>query len=66
MKLDRYMALTGLKDSKLAARLGVEAVTVYRWRMGRTTPSLKLIARLEQVTEGAVRFRDWLQEEAAE
>lgn len=64
MRLERYMQLTGVKDHQIAARLGVESVTVYRWRMGRTTPSLRLIARLEKVTEGAVRFKDWLQEAA--
>lgn len=60
MKLSDYMTLTGLDDTALAERLGVDRTTVLRLRTGKTVPSWKVASRLAEVSSGAVTPNDFL------
>jgi transcriptional regulator with XRE-family HTH domain len=44
----------GLTQKRLAAELGVEAITVSRWERGVTTPSLPRLRRIAELTETTV------------
>lgn len=60
MRLADWMALTGTTDRILAERLGVSSVAVLRYRRGERTPHWDILARLFEVTGGAVAPNDFL------
>jgi len=46
-----------ISDERIAVKLGVSAITIYRWRMGKFNPSvteLKLLHRILQGYKNAV------------
>jgi transcriptional regulator with XRE-family HTH domain len=66
MKLTDYMSLKGLSDEEMGNLIGKERSVVSKYRSGAITPTLQTIARLEEITDRAVSFRDFLaQEESA-
>lgn len=62
MTLKQYMALTGQTQMQLAARLGVRHTTISRWCTGQNIPRPKMIAKIQRLTDGAVSFRDFINE----
>lgn len=69
MELATYMKITNTTDAGLAVKVRRDRSTVTRWRLKRTRPDWEAIQALEEVTEGAVTFRDFMvlkQTEAAQ
>lgn len=64
MKLSEYMAEAGLTDARLAEHLGVDRSTVTRWRNG-TRPPLWAAVKIEQLSGGAVRPSEFIEERAS-
>lgn len=60
MKLSDYLAAREMKASAFAAILEVEPSTVTRLLRGERSPSLSLIQRIREATEGKVSFDDFL------
>jgi len=61
MTLDKYLKANGLSRRAFGEMIDVERSTVARWALGDRQPPLAMVARIEQVTGGAVRFEDWLE-----
>jgi DNA-binding transcriptional regulator YdaS (Cro superfamily) len=59
MKLDEWMALHGYNDQRMAALIGVNQSNVSRIRNGSQKPSARTLARMEEVTSGAVSAKDF-------
>lgn len=66
MKLAQYLDTKGISQTEFASRIGVTQVAVSRYVSGDRTPSLRLILRIEKVTKGAVKPKDWAECEAKE
>jgi transcriptional regulator with XRE-family HTH domain len=64
MTLDEYAKQKSMTDEQLGALIGKDRSLVSKYRRGEVTPSLDVIATIEDVTNGKVRFRDWLGEAA--
>lgn len=60
MKLQEYMKLKGLNDEEMAALIGKERTLVSKYRRGKVEPPLEVIAAIEEATERAVSFQDFL------
>jgi len=65
MKLADWMRERGLRDGDIAARLEVTRTTISRIRREKLTPSAALIARIFELTEGAVPPTEFFAEEVA-
>jgi len=59
MKLSEYMAIEGLTDLALAAKVKRDRSNVLRWRKGETRPDFVALLELEKITEGKVTARDF-------
>jgi DNA-binding transcriptional regulator YdaS (Cro superfamily) len=59
MKLDEWMALHGYNDQRMAALIEVNQSNVNRIRNGSQKPSGQTLARIEEVTGGAVSAKDF-------
>ena len=66
MKLLDYMKQHGLTDVSFAAIVGGDAtpLAVRKWKYRETNPRIPELARIEEVTRGDVRVRDFLPEKA--
>lgn len=66
MKLLDYMKLNGLDDAAFADLVGGGAtpLAVRKWKYRETNPRIPELARIEEVTRGDVRVRDFLPEKA--
>lgn len=70
--VDRFHKLLGLEYTDIAATIGVDQSTLYRWRQGEATPRPMAVSRLVQLGEmlqllrrvfaGSDRAREWLRE----
>lgn len=60
MKLSEYMKLKQMTDDVLADALGKDRTIIGKYRRGIVIPPIEVIARIEDVTERAVSFRDFL------
>ena len=60
MKLRDWMDGRKLSQPALAAKLGVTQATVSRYASGDLTPSLAVIQRLDELSDGEVSFVDFL------
>lgn len=58
--LDRYLKDNGISNAAFAAMLGASEATVSRLRSGKQTPSFPLVAKIADVTAGAVTPNDFL------
>lgn len=58
MTLDQYLTDNEIKEAIFAAKIGVEQSTVNRLRKGQV-PSKPLMAKIFDVTDGAVRADDF-------
>ena len=59
MHLSDYMAENGLKDHDVAPHVGVNRVSVSRYRRKLVVPSWSAIEKIRKFTRGAVTERDW-------
>jgi transcriptional regulator with XRE-family HTH domain len=59
MKLYEWQTKHGLSDVKMAKLVGVDQSTINRINNGRTKPSGQTLARIEEVTSGAVSAKDF-------
>ena len=66
MTLAQYLKSKNLPLVTLAADLGEKVTTVHGWVSGRRRPGIVSLARIEQVTSGAVRAADFLSAENAD
>ena len=66
MKLATYMKLSRLTDARLAVLLGKTRTAVLRYRRGDVVPPIRIAAKIEAVTDGAVTFRDFVKTERTE
>ena len=60
MKLQAYMKMAGLTDQQMAYKIEKNRANVARYRSGKQIPPLDVIARIRDVTDGAVSFDDFL------
>jgi transcriptional regulator with XRE-family HTH domain len=58
MTLDEYRDKTGISDAELGRRVGVHRSRIHRYRTGQEFPSFRVMAMIEKVTGGKVRFAD--------
>lgn len=65
MKLAQYMKLKSVSDEEMAALLGKERTVVGRYRSGKVTPPLDVIAKIESLTDRAVSYEDFLPADGA-
>lgn len=66
MKLSEWMANSGIDDDQMAEKCAVDRVTISRIRRDVNRPSWPLIAKIKDITDGAVNADDFCQVEAAE
>ncbi len=60
MKLSSWLAKTETRPAHLAKTLGVAHSTVSRWLDGDTIPSMEMMRRVAEATDGAVMANDWM------
>lgn len=60
MKLADYLRANAITDQEFADRIGRDRTTVLRWRAGETTPDLRTILLIGELTEGAVQPPDFV------
>lgn len=61
MNFNSYIADCGRSVREIAVQLDVSTSYISYLRTGRRYPSMKLVARISEVTGGVVTFNDWLQ-----
>lgn len=59
MKLDEYMAETGIRPSWFCEKLGIKMPTLWNWRKGRRVPPKAAMMIFELITGGKVTLNDW-------
>ena len=60
MKLIDYMRREKLDDERMSRLVGdCTAHAVKKWKYGERVPDASRIVRIEKVTNGRVRLRDW-------
>ena len=60
MKLKTYLASINATDAEFAKKLGKDRSAITKYRSGKITPPLDVIAMIDKITKGAVSFRDFL------
>ena len=63
MKLKDYLSDKGISVRAFAREMSVAHTTVIKWTAGRALPEGRHMIRLEQVTKGKVKARDFIQSE---
>lgn len=63
--LDRYLAAAGVELEAFARAVGVNRVSVWRYRKGEAMPPADTAAKIESATGGAVPANGWATGEAA-
>ena len=61
MRLAQYMDMEDLIDETVAEALGCSRPSVTRYRQGKQNPSLPMMAKIRDYTEGRVMPNDWLE-----
>lgn len=65
MTLSEWMAAKDVSDETLAAELGIDRSTASRIRRGKLLPSSRLIAKIVDLTRGAVPYQTFFEISAA-
>ena len=65
MKLKKYLDDNGIIKTKFADRIGVSRETLYELFKDWADPRVSLVVGIERETNGAVTFKDWVQDEKA-
>ena len=60
MQLFEYLIQRDVSQTQFAEKIGVSQPTLSRYLVGETIPSVVTAIKIEQVTGGAVKPRDWL------
>jgi transcriptional regulator with XRE-family HTH domain len=60
MTLHDFLQSTGQTPSAFASRLSVAPSTVSRWLSGDRRPSLAVMVRISEITDGAVTAADFM------
>lgn len=60
-KIRIYRDSLGISQSEMAHRLGLDAGTLSEYETGRRIPSLATAFRLQDLTEGVVDARSWVE-----
>jgi transcriptional regulator with XRE-family HTH domain len=60
MKLSAWLSETETRPAKLAKTLEVEQSTVSRWLNGSSIPTMDMMRRVAEATDGAVMPNDWM------
>lgn len=63
MKLKEYLEKYGVRQTFLCERLSISPQCLTRYLSGYNRPSLEVMAKMEDVTDGKVSIRDWLKVE---
>lgn len=58
MELKKWQELSGMTDSEIAKTLEVSRVQVFRYKFGHSMPRPRVMARIVEMTEGAVLYED--------
>lgn len=66
MKLHEYMAREGVSDGEFASLIGKTRMAVFRYRTERRTPTPDVMAKIAEVTNGAVTPNDFVLSVASE
>jgi len=64
-KLREYRISLGLSQADLAASVGVQKATISRIEKGKRTPSMGLVARIVEASDGALSADDFLPAKSA-
>jgi transcriptional regulator with XRE-family HTH domain len=60
MTFSDWMSLTGKTDAEVAKHLGVDRVSVTRYRLGSRIPDWDVMPRIVELTRGAVTPNDFM------
>lgn len=60
MTLKEYFALTGIKKSFFAEKIGATPQQMSHWENGNYRPSLEYVYAIEIETQGLVMLSDWV------
>jgi len=63
MKMQAWVDSAGMRRHEIAAALDVSEAHLSRLINGQRTPGSRLLARIEQFTQGAVRVSDFFEAE---
>lgn len=61
MTLQEYLEKRDLTEAEFAQIIGKNQTTVGRYKRGTLMPRPSTIVKIEEVTKGAVKFKDWVQ-----
>lgn len=62
MKLADYLDLAAISDAEFARLIGVKRQAVHRYRRGTRFPGRKVLARIQEVTQGQVMANDFVED----
>jgi transcriptional regulator with XRE-family HTH domain len=62
MRLAEFLRLTATPQAKFAVQIGVRQATISRYVSGKIPPSAAVMARICDVSQGAVGPGDWAPE----
>lgn len=62
MKLKTYLKTKSLSHSEFASLIDTTQASVTRYVNGKRRPSIEMIDRIDTVTKGKVKMRDWFKE----
>ena len=60
MKLKDYLQEHGIKTTVFAKKIGVSQPTLSTWLNDVHLPGLKFVFKIEQLTYGHVKVKDWI------
>ncbi len=59
MKLTQYLYDNRLSHAKFGALIGYTGMAVHTWATGKSMPRKAALDKIEEVTDGAVRYPDF-------
>lgn len=63
MILKEYLQQNGIRFTFFAKRVGVSQPALSAWMNGTVTPSIFYAHKIEQITKGEVKIKDWITED---
>lgn len=61
MTLHEFLEKNEMTEAEFAAKIGKNQTTVGRYKRLEHFPSVKMILKIERVTDGKVKYKDWVQ-----
>lgn len=62
MKIETYLKSKSMTHAEFAEVIGTSQPTVTRYVNGDRRPSIEMIDKIEKITKGKVKMRDWFKE----